>query len=254
VTPRPRHGLPGLFIAGTDTGVGKTTIAAALLRCARNRGLRLVPYKPVETGVGAFPQDAQLLLEAADPSPDSALDLASVCSYALRLPAAPQAAATQEGISISLDLIVASAKHLATLGDGLILESAGGLLVPYAPAIVGIDFAAILGLPVLLVARTGLGTINHTALSINELRSRRLVLAGLILVDTEPQRHPHEASNADLIEQTTGLRPLAVFPYLDLANRSPETLAQTMTNVMPPQELARLFALATGSSPAASDG
>ncbi len=237
--------LRGLFVAGTDTGVGKTVVASALLRASHNRGHRLIPFKPAETGADPRPEDA-LALHAAAGCPIPA-DL--VCLYPLPLPAAPQAAAAHAGISISLEKILERARALAALGDGLLVEAAGGLLVPYAPGLTGADLARHLDLPVLLVARTALGTINHTALSINELRRRHIRIAGLILVETTPERQPHEARNSALIEELTGVRALATFPHLGAhpgeTNRpEPERLAQALIAALAPSDLERLLAIA----------
>lgn len=214
---------PGLFIAGTDTGVGKTTVAVALLRCARNQGRRWIPFKPAETGCSPEPTDTLRLWQAGQPP----LPAADLCLYALPLPAAPQAAARAVGISISLESIVDRAEHLQALGDGILVESAGGLLAPYGPSLAGADIAAALHLPILLVASTRLGTINHVALTVNEIRRRRLPLAGLLLVETSPDRLPHEVSNVGLIEEVSAIRPFGVLPYL--ATTDPEELATALT-------------------------
>jgi dethiobiotin synthetase len=202
---------PGLFVTGTDTGVGKTTLASALLRAASDAGLRVVPFKPAETGCAPNPDDAFQLWEAAR----ATIARDAVCLHALPLPAAPQAAADAAGVSIRLEPILERADHLAQEGDALLVEGAGGLLVPYAPGLTGADLAAHLHLPVLLVARTGLGTINHVALSVAEIRRRQLPFAGVVMVDTVPERQPHEPTNAALIESLTGIRPSFTFPHID---------------------------------------
>ena len=235
----------GLFIAGTDTGVGKTVVGCALLRAAHRRGRRLIPFKPAETGATPNPLDAHCLHRAAgEPVPRD-----RVCLYALPLPAAPQAAASQAGVTISLSAILQRADELASAGDGLLVESAGGLLVPYAPDLTGADLAAHLGLPVLLVARAALGTVNHTALSVSELRRRGLEIAGIVLVRTRPDPEPHEDTNAPLIEQLTGLTPLGILPHLPHSQPAhwqspdPDLLAHALEQALGTQALARLLAL-----------
>lgn len=232
---------PGIFIAGTDTGVGKTMVGCALLRAAHRSGRRLIPFKPVETGANPQPQDALRLHEAAG----APVPAGRVCLYPLTLPAAPQAAATQAGIEISLPAILQRARELASAGHGLLVESAGGLLVPYAPALTGVDLAIHLGLPVLLVGRAALGTINHTTLSIFELRRRGLEIAGVLLVQTQPDREPHEASNAPLIAQLTELIPLGIVPHLSPAP-GPDRLAEALRQTIGRAALDRLLATATG--------
>jgi dethiobiotin synthetase len=224
VPPAPRR--PGLFITGTDTGVGKTTVGVALLRLASHRGRQLIPFKPAETGCHPHPADALRLWEAARPP----VEREAICLYPLALPAAPYAAARQSGLSISLPAILTRADQLTALGDGLIVEGAGGLLVPYGPHLTGADLAAALGLPILLVARTALGTVNHVALTINEIRRRAMVLAGVMLVATEPGLAPHQQTNIPLIQELTGVSPLGIFPHLDTedADHLAGALARTL--------------------------
>ena len=248
--PRPPP-FPGLFIAGTDTGVGKTVVGCALLRAARNRGRHLIPFKPAETGIDPDPLDA-LRLHHASGAP---IPADRVCLYALRLPAAPQAAAALEGVVIALAPILDRARELASAGDGLLVEAAGGLLVPYAPGLTGADLAGHLGLPVLLVARSALGTINHTALSVAELRRRGTEIAGILLVQTQPDHQPHEETNAALIQQLTGVAPLGTLPHLpappggDTQAPAPDALAAALVQAIGEEALARLLSLATGPAP-----
>jgi dethiobiotin synthetase len=203
----------GLFVTGTDTGVGKTTVARGLARLARRQGLRPIPFKPVETGCAPDPEDARLLWEAAGrPVP-----LAEVCPHALALPAAPAAAAAAAGVRIDLDDLARRARAIGEAGDLLLAEGAGGLLVPYAGSETAADLIARLALPVLIVARTALGTVNHTALTVRELERRRLPVAGLVMVRGTAEAGPHEAGNPDLIEAAAGVRPLGVLPYLSTA-------------------------------------
>ena len=245
-TPKP-HRFPGLFIAGTDTGVGKTVVGCALLRAARNRGRRLIPFKPAETGIDPEPLDALRLHHAAGaPVPAD-----RICLYPLRLPAAPQAAAALEGVTIALAPILERADELAAAGDGLLVEAAGGLLVPYAPNLTGADLAAHLGFPVLLIGRSALGTINHTALSIAELRRRQIEIAGVVLVQTQIDHQPHEATNAPLITQLTGLVPLGTVRDLPATPvhtaADPDALAAALVEAIGDEALERLLTLATGS-------
>ncbi len=164
------------------------------------------------------------------------------------MPAAPQAAAALESVTISLEPILHRAEELASAGDGLLVEAAGGLLVPYAPGLTGADLAGHLGLPVLLVARSALGTINHTALSIGELRRRGLEIAGVVLVQTQPAPQPHEETNVPLIEQLTGLAPLGIFPHLPGPVPDPDALAAALLRAIGSEALDRLLTLATGAA------
>jgi dethiobiotin synthetase len=228
----------GLFIAGTDTGVGKTTIGVALVRLALRFGLRPIPYKPVETGCAPDPQDARRLWEAAR----SPVSLADVCPYPLVLPAAPAAAAALIGLRLDVVELARRGRELATQGDFLLVEGAGGLLAPYHERTTNADLAAALGLPVLVVGRTALGTINHVALTLAELARRGLPLAGVILVRSEPEAAPHEATNDALIEGVTGTRPVGTFPYLAEPERAdPDRLADGLARTLSAAVLRRLF-------------
>jgi dethiobiotin synthetase len=221
---------PGLFIVGSDTGVGKTTVASGLARLARRRGRVVVPYKPVETGCAPDPLDALRLLNAAQ----APTTLAETCPFPLKLPAAPAAAAAAEGIRLDIDDLAARAAALATRGDFLLVEGAGGLLAPYAPGHTNADLVERLGLPILVVGRTALGTINHVALTVRELRHRGLEIAGLLLVRTTSSIEPHEQWNDRLLEDTVGLRPNATLPFLPgpvLANA--DFLADALRDLIP---------------------
>jgi dethiobiotin synthetase len=204
-----------VLLVGTDTGVGKTAVGCALLVLARRLGLRPVPFKPAETGCDPTPSDA-LRLRAAAARPD--LDLALVCPYQFSLPVAPALAAALGGHDLSPATLAALGADMATRGDFLLVETAGGLLTPYGPTFTGADLAAAFALPVLLVARNALGTINHTALALAELRHRALPVAGLILVETSGESTPDRPHNPRLIEALTGERALAVLPFLPAAD------------------------------------
>jgi dethiobiotin synthetase len=216
---------PGLFVTGTDTAVGKTTVSVALLRLAHRRGLTAIPFKPAETGCDPHPADGRALWLAARPP----VAEADVVLYPFRLPAAPAQAAAAEGAHIDLERIADRAAALAAKGDFLIVEGAGGLLVPYAADVTCADIAARLKLPLLVVARTALGTVNHTALTLREAARASLEVAGVILNQTTQTKGPHEAGNAALIAQLTGQRPLGTLPWLsaELA-RDPDAAADAL--------------------------
>jgi dethiobiotin synthetase len=206
--------LRGLAVVGTDTGVGKTLVAAGILRLASRQRLALLPFKPAETGCPTLeqPSDA-LLLRGAARRPD--LPLEAICPYRFRPPIAPAAAAAAARSPIRLPALVSAAHHLATLGaHALLLEGAGGILSPYGPRLTVLDLVADLGLDLLLVSRNSLGTINHTSLAIAEIRRRRLPLLGYVLVDTQPRPDPRER-NAQLIGDLTRIKPYARLRYLN---------------------------------------
>ncbi len=201
----------GIFLAGTDTGVGKTTIGMALLWLMAERGLRPVPFKPVETGAHPEPNDAKALAAAAQRHD---LPASLVCPVALDQPVAPAAAAAAQGADTSLPALTKHFEAASLHGSILLVESAGGLLTPYTSSTTGADLATAFGLPILLVARNSLGTVNHTALAVSEIRRRRLPLVGIVLVNVAGSESPDQASNSNLIEAITGTRPLGVLPYV----------------------------------------
>ncbi len=194
------------FVTGTDTGVGKTHVAAALLRACRQRDLSVAALKPAESGcpTSTTPADGLLLREAAglDDVP-----LPVIVPHRYLTPVAPAVAARLEGRPFSLPLV---RDCLATLTsrapDLLLVEGAGGLLVPYSDDLLAADLAAALDLPLLIVARAGLGTINHTLLTIAEARRRRLLIAGFILNRVTREPDASEATNAEEIARHTDVR------------------------------------------------
>jgi dethiobiotin synthetase len=219
---------------GTDTGVGKTTIACALLAAARRRGRMPVACKPAETGAHPEPGDG-LRLRAAAAHAELSLD--EVSPFRFAAPVAPAAAAGATATPLLLPALVAAVTRVAARGDFAVVESAGGLLSPYGHDFTVADLAAALRLPVLLVARNALGTINHTALALAEIRRRALPLAGVILVDTSAAATPDRASNAELIAATTGVPPLGVMPFAP--SLQPEDLADALSRAV---DLDALFA------------
>jgi dethiobiotin synthetase len=201
----------GLFITGTDTGVGKTEVACALVSGARAAGLDVGAMKPAQSGVtpGEASDAERLRLAAGGGDP---LDL--VCPYQFAPPLAPGVAARLAGVEISLPRLLEAARTLASRHAALLVEGAGGLLVPLTPDRTFADLAVALGLPVLVVARAGLGTVNHTALTLEALRARGLTVAGVVLNRTGPDDDPSVPTNAAEIERLTGARVLATLPYL----------------------------------------
>jgi dethiobiotin synthetase len=225
-------GAPGVVVLGTDTAAGKTTFSTALLRLAHRVGLVPVPHKPVETGWNPEVNDAMRLLVA---SSHGDLSIADVCPLRFPDPIAPSIAAATAGLTLTAAALVATARRLALRGNFLVVETAGGVLSPYGPAFTSADLAAALALPVVLVARNGLGTINHTALAIAELTRRRLPIAALVLVDTTPEPTPDRPHNKALIAEQTGVTALATLPYQPGAD--PDRLADALAAVIPPLEL-----------------
>jgi dethiobiotin synthetase len=234
----PSASARGLFVAGSDTGVGKTTVAVGLARLARRRGLVPIPFKPVETGCAPEPADARRLWNAARP-PTS---LAETCPFPLALPAAPAAAAEEASVRLDPSDLVRRADALAARGDFLLVEGAGGLLVPYAGAWTNADLAAALGLPVLVVGRVALGTINHVSLTLAELARRDLAVAGVVLVRATERAEPHEVSNGRLIEAVAGHAPLGTLRFLSPVDLDDaDRVADALEEALAPATVTRLL-------------
>jgi dethiobiotin synthetase len=202
--------MRGLFVTGTDTGVGKTEVAVALVAGWRARGLDVGAMKPAQSGVeDGLPTDADRLRDAAGGADPAGL----VCPYSLRAPLAPAVAARLEGVEISFDHLLACAAELGRRHAALVVEGAGGLLVPLTDRDTYADLAVALRMPVLVVARAGLGTVNHAALTCEALRARGLAVAGVVLNRAGPGTDPSEPHNAGEIERLTGVRVIASLPH-----------------------------------------
>ena len=181
---------PGLFVTGTDTGVGKTMVTAALAAFFRGCGLKVGVMKPCETGVDDPQQpgaDARLLRWAA--GSNDADDL--IAPYRFREPLAPALAAERAGTIIDPNRIVEAYATLSRGKDLVLVEGAGGLMVPVRGGYLVADLARQLALPLLVVARPSLGTLNHTLLTVFAARAMELPLAGF-LINRMPQ-HPDVA-------------------------------------------------------------
>jgi dethiobiotin synthetase len=199
-----------LLVTGTDTAVGKTFVARALIHALRGRGQRVAVMKPVETGVTNIPEDAVALQAAAD---DPAA-LETICPVRLRAPLAPSVAARLEQRRLDPDDLVRRITARATAADVLVVEGAGGLLVPIAGSFTFADLAARCALPLLIVAPNRLGTINHTALTARVAAACGLAIRGFVLSQPSPVADESASSNADEITAVTGLRCLGVLPHL----------------------------------------
>ena len=190
--------IQGVFVTGTDTGIGKTLVSACLVR-AWNAGY----WKPVQTGLASEPDDTATVTTLAALSPDRV----QAPRHALQPPLSPQAAAALEQVTITLDDFT-----LPAMASPLVVEGAGGVLVPLSETTLMIDLIARLGLPVVVVARSGLGTINHTLLTLAALRGRQLPIAGVILSG------PPNPGNRLAIQRLGGVPVLAELPWLDLVD------------------------------------
>lgn len=205
--------MNGFFVTGTDTDVGKTLVSSWLLT-----KLDASYWKPVQAGV--MPEtDSSVVRRLAEIEPDRILPEAYVLPEAI----APHEAAHRAGIAIDM------AKFVPPISDRLlVVEGAGGLMVPLTETACVIDLATELHLPLVLVARSTLGTINHTLLSLEAIRRRGLPLAGVVINGPET---PH---NRAAIERYGQVEVIAEIPWLDVVNRS------TLLTIEPELDLMKL--------------
>jgi dethiobiotin synthetase len=169
----------GIFITGTDTGVGKTWVTAALLVELRSRGVHAAAFKPIACGAGGR-HDAEIY--AAIMKHESSLDV--INPIYLRRPLAPSVAARLEHKRIDLRRIRECYGRLMSTYSVVLVEGAGGLMVPIRDNYFVADLAHSLNLPLLVVARLGLGTINHSLLTVRQARAMGLKVRGIVLNDT----------------------------------------------------------------------
>ena len=208
----------GVFVTGTDTGVGKTRVACALLRALQARGIDAGAMKPVETGVGpGGPADA-LALRAAARTADA---LSDVCPQRFALAAAPTVAARAEGRCVDLAAIDAAWQRLRAQHDFMVVEGAGGLLVPVAEGVTVADLAARFALPLVVVARAALGTINHTRLTVEVARARGLAVAGVAVCYADGIPSATDSANLEALRSEPGAPWLGEIPPLEPGEEPP---------------------------------
>ena len=207
-----------IFITGTDTGVGKTIASASIAMLLKKMGHSVGVMKPVTSGCierdgKLVSEDAELLCYAAGVpvTPDAT-------PYLLRAPLAPSVSAGQDGVRISFDVIKEAYERLAQKYDFLIVEGAGGLMVPLAGGLLVADLALHLGLPIAVVARPNLGTVNHTLLTTFTARTLGLKVKGVIV-----NRYPDAPDQAEsyaphMIDSLSGTQLLGLFPDISGEN------------------------------------
>ena len=197
----------GIFITGTDTGVGKTRVAVALLRALSLAGARAAGMKPVASGIaeGAGSNEDVAALAGAD---GLDLPLRDRNPYAFVPAIAPHLAARDAGVTIELAVIAAAWRRLAAAADAIVVEGAGGALVPLGADIDMLDIPRRLRLPVLLVVGVRLGCLNHASMSAQAIRARGLVLAGWVANRIDPAMVRGDDNVADLALRL-GSAPLA---------------------------------------------
>ncbi len=206
-----------IFICGTDTGVGKTTVVALMLALMREAGLPAAPMKPVATGCARrrgtlVADDLERCLRVAGMQVGAA-EIAVMAPYRLALPASPHLAARHEQRRIAVPAIRRALARLTCRYRPVLIEGAGGLMVPLQGRFLTLDLIATLGAPVVLVARSGLGTINHCLLTLNVLRTHRLPVAGIVFNDGPDDDPRVSADNMRCIPRLGRTRFLGRIPF-----------------------------------------
>lgn len=191
--------LPRLIVAGTDTGVGKTVLSALL-----TAALDACYWKPVQSGLDDE-TDSEAVLRMASLPPERIFPEA----YRLTRPLSPDQSSSIDGVTITLEALRPPDTRRC-----LVIEGAGGLHVPFNDTALQIDFFARLRAPVVLAARSGLGTLNHTLLSLEALRMRAIRVAGIVLIG------PENRGNMDSLERWASAPIVGLIPPLDVINRA----------------------------------
>ncbi len=224
---------PGLFITATDTDVGKTVVTCAIAAALRQQtpGTKVAVCKPMATGCrrdreGLIAQDAEALAHFSDCR--QPLDV--ICPVRYVPPAAPAVAAEMTGTAVDFDAIARSLQVLDEWGDCMLVEGVGGILVPIDhrdPQVTVLDLAVALGYPVVVVARAGLGTLNHTAMTTRILKSAGCRVAGIVIngYDADSSRSGDRSADISMTSNRQWLAKMTRLPILATVPRCTEPVA-----------------------------
>jgi len=210
----------GLFITGTDTGVGKTLIAGAIAKILTDEGHKVGVFKPIATGCkshweGLVSSDSEFLAYCAN----SDLKLPTINPVAYVTPAAPIVSAAEERKPIDFQKIASTYNEICQNCDVVVVEGIGGIRVPLTDEFDVRDLAAEFGLPMVIVSRPQLGTINHTLLTIDSIRAAKLEIAGVVINGYDNlQSTIAEETAAQVISQCSGVAILAHVPFDETAS------------------------------------
>jgi dethiobiotin synthetase len=209
-----------LFVTATDTGVGKTEVSCALLRALRGGGHQPAALKPYESGGSS---DSQRLWRASG----SGQSYEQTFVHQLKAPLAPAIAARLEKKKTSFTAVARAFKQFD--GKSLVVEGAGGLFVPVDEQRDIIDVIAALELPTVLVARAGLGTLNHVALSLGALAGRNIPVLAVVLVKSTKKKDPSERFNAEWISKRHGVTTIGPVAFESSARKRAEAFDRALT-------------------------
>lgn len=206
--------MNGFFITATDTDVGKTIVAGGIAGVLRAKGYNVGVYKPVQSGHLANHKDGDAArLQALSHVEDS---LEEICPYAAIEPLAPALALKRSQQRVALQDLRHGYERLAKTHDVMLVEGAGGLAVPYVADGLVVDAAVMFNLPIIIVARPDLGTVNHTLLTISYAKQHGLQVAGVILSNYRKETASiAEKNNPSMIEEYSGVPVLGVIPHME---------------------------------------
>jgi dethiobiotin synthetase len=210
----------GLFITSTDTGAGKTLIAGAIAKILADKGRKVGVFKPIATGCqykwdGLISNDTEFLASCAN----SNLSLSTITPVGYRTPAAPIVSAAREGRPIDFGKITTAYKEICQDSDVVIVEGIGGVRVPLTEQFDLLDLAVEFALPVVIVARPNLGTLNHTLMTIDCVRAAELKIAGVVINGYNAVKSTVAEDTApEVIAKCSGENVLAVVPFDETVN------------------------------------
>jgi dethiobiotin synthetase len=228
-TPAPARRAAGVFVTGTGTEIGTTVVAAALARTLAGEGQRVAVFKPALTGMDEFPgydeaaaKDAESIVGLPDHAilrvaARSSQSDDEIAPYRFDPPMSPHLAAGLAGVEIDPDQVIKAARAAAGGVDAIVCEGAGGLLVPLSPTWTMRSFAVELGYPLVIVSPPGLGSINHTLLTVEAARSVGLKIAAIVLNPWPADPTPIEADNRETIANLSNV-PVLTLPQVDLTD------------------------------------
>ncbi len=205
--------MKGIFVTGSDTGVGKSVVTGLLAKYLRKKGHKVVTQKWVQTG-SRFSADINLHLRIMGvPKAKIKKYLNHICPYVFKLAASPHLAAKTENKKIKIAKIKKSFKLLSSNFDFVIVEGVGGALVPVDEKNLMIDIARELRLPVVVVAQNKLGAINHILMTIEVLKRRKMKISGILFNNCRGQNKLILKDNPDIIRKISGQNILGVLPW-----------------------------------------
>jgi len=207
--------MKSVFICGTDTGVGKTYITGRIFKELSDKGLKVVTQKWVQTGSIGFSRDIAQHLKIAGKSKKYIKDILPLVNpYSFRLASSPHLAARMEKKKIDVNKIKSAFKRLLKMFDFVIVEGVGGALVPLNEKTLVIDIVNQLKIPVIVVAANRLGTVNHTLMTVEALKKRKIKILGIVFNNMQEDQDPKILKdNPLIISELAGVPVLGTLPY-----------------------------------------